>query len=62
MASLRFPCPRTGRRVDIGIETDPNSLSLIKLFRVRGQCTACGEVHEWQVTDGGYCEPRVACA
>ena len=51
MVALVFRCPTTQADVDIGIETDPNSLSMIRLFTVRGECAACGKTHEWSVLD-----------
>src|SRR5262249_18321694 len=51
MERLEFKCPTTGRRVDIGIETEITSLLRIRDHRVTGKCTACGQWHEWLVRD-----------
>jgi predicted RNA-binding Zn-ribbon protein involved in translation (DUF1610 family) len=51
MQRLYFECPKTGARVDVGIESELNTLLLIRAKPVRALCPRCGEVHEWQVSD-----------
>ena len=51
MERLRFTCPNTGRDVDAGVETDLNTLLRIKTKPVRMLCPACGEEHEWRVSE-----------
>jgi hypothetical protein len=52
MERLFFVCPVTGRRVDAGIESELQTLLQIRGQKVRMQCPACGQDHEWLVRDG----------
>ena len=49
MERLHFVCPRTGRDVDVGIESELVTLLRIRHNRVLARCPACDEHHEWQV-------------
>lgn len=51
MERLYFPCPNSGQEVDIGIETELETLLRIRSSPVRGRCPVCGERHEWRVSD-----------
>ena len=51
MERLFFVCPTTRRTVDVGVETEIGTLLRIKSSKVRGECPACGKVHEWTVRD-----------
>lgn len=51
MERLYFVCPKTGRRIDAGIETDLKTLLRIKAQTIRLACPACGEPHEWRIAD-----------
>jgi transcription elongation factor Elf1 len=51
MERLFFTCLVTGRSVDIGVETEIDTLLRIKSEKVRAQCPACGQIHEWTVRD-----------
>jgi transcription elongation factor Elf1 len=51
MERLMFICPKTGREVDVGIETEIGTLLRIKSKAVRGRCRACGQSHEWMVAE-----------
>ena len=51
MERLFFVCPTTRQTVDVGVETEIGTLLRIKSSRVRGECPACGKVHEWIVRD-----------
>jgi hypothetical protein len=51
MQQLIFVCPTTGQNVDIGIETDLDTLARISEANVRARCPACGQWHEWSVRD-----------
>jgi hypothetical protein len=51
MERLIFICPRTGRQVDSGVETEIGTLLRIKEKNLRSPCPACGEWHEWPVRD-----------
>jgi len=52
MERLVFTCPRTGKKVDPGIESE-----LQTLLRIRGnkvvipRCPHCAQRHEWLVRD-----------
>jgi hypothetical protein len=51
MERLYFVCPKTGRRVDVGVESELDTLLRIRSNVLRTQCPACGERHEWPVSD-----------
>jgi hypothetical protein len=51
MERLFFTCPITRRSVDVGVETEIGTLLRIKSSKVRAECPACGNVHEWTVSD-----------
>jgi predicted RNA-binding Zn-ribbon protein involved in translation (DUF1610 family) len=51
MERLFFVCPTTRRTVDVGVVTEIGTLLRIKYEKVRAQCPACGETHEWTVRD-----------
>jgi predicted RNA-binding Zn-ribbon protein involved in translation (DUF1610 family) len=51
MERLNFVCPKTQRQVDIGIDSELNTLLRIRDNRVVALCPACGERHEWRVSD-----------
>jgi len=55
MGSLIFRCPATGAAIDAGFETDPDTLSQLRLFTLSVPCTGCGETHRFTVgeADGG---------
>src|SRR5262249_55918526 len=42
MQALLFRCPESGQEIDVGIETDPHSLSLIRFYSINAQCPVCG--------------------
>jgi hypothetical protein len=52
MKRLFFVCPVTGREIDAGIESELETLLQIRTQKVRLQCPACGQEHEWLVRDG----------
>lgn len=51
MERLHFTCPETGQDVDVGIDSEIQTLLRIRDEPVRAQCPACGEFHQWQVRD-----------
>ena len=51
MERLFFVCPTTRRTVDVGISTEIGTLLRIKSRILRGECRACGQVHEWVVRE-----------
>ena len=52
MGNLTFVCPHTSRPIETGIETDPNTLVLVRAVRMRVTCAHCGERHAFRVADG----------
>lgn len=51
MERLVFNCPATGQEVDVGIESELQTLLRIRTNIVRARCPSCGERHEWLVRD-----------
>jgi len=51
MAALIFTCPRTGRPIESGIETDRASLSTVQSIRIRVRCPHCWEEHDRRIRD-----------
>jgi hypothetical protein len=51
MERLNFVCPTTGQDIDVGIESELETLLRIRSERVRARCPVCGEHHEWQVRE-----------
>jgi endogenous inhibitor of DNA gyrase (YacG/DUF329 family) len=54
MERLYFKCPKTGKDIDVGIESELDTLLRIRMSPIRARCPACGDWHEWQV-----CEARL---
>ena len=51
MERLNFVCPTTGQDIDVGIDTEIQTLLRIRGEHVRARCPVCGERHEWQVRE-----------
>ncbi len=51
MERLHFICPTTYQDVDVGIDSELDTLLKIRSNSVRARCPACGESHEWQVRE-----------
>ena len=51
MERLHFICPNTHQDIDVGIESELNTLLRIRNKRVAARCPECGERHEWRVAD-----------
>ncbi len=51
MRQLYFVCPNTQRTVDVGIESEIDTLLRIRHNLVRALCPICGKAHEWRVAD-----------
>jgi hypothetical protein len=62
MERLMFVCPVTQRRVDVGVETEINTLLRIRTKTLRAKCPDCGEWHEWSVGDAYLPEPARGAA
>jgi hypothetical protein len=54
MTALIFTCPKTGRPIDSGIETDRASLSNVQLVKIRVRCPHCWGEHDRIIRDDGY--------
>jgi hypothetical protein len=51
MEHLHFICPNTGQDIDVGIDSELETLLRIRAKRIRARCPVCGEHHEWQVRE-----------
>jgi transcription elongation factor Elf1 len=51
MERLHFICPRTGQDIDVGIDSDLETLLRIRSNHVLARCPVCGERHEWEVRE-----------
>mgnify|MGYP006919641483 CR=1 FL=1 len=60
MTALIVHCPRTGRVIDSGIDTDPQSLMAIGSEQLRVMCPHCQTIHVIALTDGKLDERRQA--
>jgi hypothetical protein len=56
MGALMFDCPRTGKPITTGIETDEATLLEVASVAIRLMCPHCGEEHDSRVHQG-YLEP-----
>jgi hypothetical protein len=51
MVALIFTCPKTGRPIESGIETERASLSDVQSVRIRVRCPHCWEEHDRRIRD-----------
>jgi hypothetical protein len=51
MERLHFLCPKTGREVDVGIDSELDTLLRIRDNMIRARCAACGNEHEWHISE-----------
>ena len=52
MERLVFTCPRTGKAVDVGIQSELQTFLRIRSKKVVVEhCPCCGQRHEWMVRD-----------
>ncbi len=51
MERLHFACPVTGEVIDVGIESELDTLLRIRNSPIKARCPVCGERHEWRVCD-----------
>ncbi len=51
MERLHFNCPVTGEAIDVGIESELDTLLRIRHKRILARCPQCGQRHEWRVGD-----------
>ena len=59
MGFIAIFCPRTGREVSTGIETDRDGFQRLKPVVVRMKCQACGSEHVWSKATARLVEPVV---
>lgn len=52
MGALTFRCPRTGKTIETGIETDQYTLIAVRTISMRMRCEHCSCEHAFQVEDG----------
>jgi predicted RNA-binding Zn-ribbon protein involved in translation (DUF1610 family) len=51
MERLHFVCPNTGQDIDVGIDSELDTLLRIRSNHVLARCPACGERHDWEVRE-----------
>jgi len=51
MERLYFACPHTQQDIDVGIDSELNTLLRIRNNHVLARCPVCGESHEWEVRE-----------
>jgi hypothetical protein len=51
VADIMIKCPATGKEVPVGIDTDEVSFRGIPNDTGIAKCPACGNEHEWKVSD-----------
>jgi hypothetical protein len=49
MERLHFICPKTGQDIDVGIDSELDTLLRIRSNHVLARCPVCGERHKWEV-------------
>jgi len=56
MGALTFCCPRSGKTIETGIETDQDTLATVGAVSMRVRCEHCGGEHEFHVEEGQLAE------
>jgi predicted RNA-binding Zn-ribbon protein involved in translation (DUF1610 family) len=51
MERLHFACPKTGLDIDVGIDSDIDTLLRIRRNHVLAKCPQCGERHDWEIAE-----------
>ncbi|MEA2934058.1 MAG: hypothetical protein QOD74_704 [Variibacter sp.] len=54
---LYFVCPDTGATVDVGIDSEIDTVLRIKSEHVKGRCPHCAREHDWLVRDAYLTQP-----
>jgi hypothetical protein len=62
MGFVAIYCPRTGREVSTGVETDRDGFQRLRPVVVRMKCPACGSEHVWSKATARLVEPIVTPA
>jgi hypothetical protein len=60
MGLLTFRCPHSGQAIDAGIEADTDTLSQLRLFRLRLACPICGAPHDYRIQDAVIVDKPIA--
>jgi hypothetical protein len=51
MERLHFICPATGQDIDVGIDSELETLLRIRDNRVSARCPVCNQPHQWEVRE-----------
>jgi len=62
MAFIAIYCPRTGREVSTGVESDRDGFQKLRPLVMRMKCPACGSEHVWSKATARLVELPVAAA
>src|SRR5262249_6439599 len=60
MGIVAIYCPRTGREVSTGVETDRDGFAKLRPIVQRMKCQACGSEHVWSKATARFVETPVA--
>jgi hypothetical protein len=55
---LIIVCPKTGREVPTGVETNIVTFGDLPRGKSNFQCPACGDIHEWSAADAMLAHSR----
>jgi hypothetical protein len=58
MGMVMVKCPRTGRKIPTGIETDHERFQRCSVFFARTRCPICRTEHVWFARDAWVSQPR----
>jgi predicted RNA-binding Zn-ribbon protein involved in translation (DUF1610 family) len=62
MGFIAIYCPRTGREVSTGVESDRDAFQKLRPVVVRMKCPACGSEHVWSKATARLVEVPAAAA
>ena len=62
MGTVMIRCPRTGRAVSTGIETELSVFSRLPEVAARTHCPICGAEHVWTAREAWLAEPSLVSA
>ncbi len=60
MGAVTIRCPRTGRPISTGIETEPAVFDRLPVVKALLRCPVCGEEHVWTAKEAWLAEPVLA--
>ncbi len=60
MSVVLFRCPATGKSIDIGIESDQESLNSIRSEATEVSCPHCGDKHTFIMREARLRDHRLA--